>query len=538
MEEKSRKAPRPHQLNEGTILNDRYRIDGVLGQGGFGITYQGVDLTLELEVAVKEYFPGGIATRHTETSSKVETLDPDDDTQYNKGKMDFLKEARTLARFQDDAGIVSVKDFFEENNTVYIVMELLRGTDLRTMIRGTGQLPFSSLFALLTPVMESLEKIHAYGVIHRDVSPSNIMVLKDGRAKLLDFGAARAVVPGKEATLSVLLKPGFSPIEQYLSKGKQGPWTDVYALCATMYFCLTGMLPEDSQQRLLLDELKKPSELGMDVPARIEEVLMKGLSIRAEDRWQSVAELRQALGNADDSVSDYIYHTVSSLGLSSDHTYCFAFRKEDEELEKAFSGAVRALVQSGTYDKIAVKYPEIYDHYRLKAEDTDKSSLPESGSGDSSYTFRYGLLNPDSNDEIRNKFAVELCKAVCEYMGWGFKTIDMSNRGACDCISIRNGSAFNRRNTAICRPSINYTVEKLGIFATREKSTTNLKGKVVGVRTKAAEDISEEIKNTVRELTVYDDYTSMCSDLKAGKLDAILETEYYADFYLDRKILE
>ena len=289
-----KKTSRPHQLKEGTLLKGRYRIESVVGEGGFGITYFGRDETLELDVAIKEYFPGGIATRHTETSTEVSSSSPDDEAQYQKGRSDFLKEARTLAKFQSVPGIVSVKDFFEDNNTAYIVMERLIGIDLRTWLSQKGIMTFREAFTLLSPVMTSLAKVHETGLIHRDISPANILVQQDGTVKLLDFGAARAINKTGDLTLSVVLKPGYSPEEQYRTKGIQGPWTDVYSLCATIYRMITGMQPDDSLQRLLLDEIKTPTQLGIDLDPGIEYVLMKGLAVRAEDRFQSMTALRNA----------------------------------------------------------------------------------------------------------------------------------------------------------------------------------------------------------------------------------------------------
>ena len=285
-------------LPEGTLLRERYRILAVIGEGGFGITYAGRDEVLDTEVAVKEYYPADIATRTVTVSSTVSTWSEEDAEQYEKGRDGFLKEARTLAKFKNDPGIVSVYDFFSENNTAYIVMEYLSGENLRKALTKKGTMSFNESYDLLLPVMDSLEKIHAEGLIHRDVSPDNIQMGLDGRVKLMDFGAARAIPRDGERTMSMLLKPGYSPEEQYIGSEKQGPWTDVYSLCATLYRMITGMRPEDSLQRMLLDELKKPSELGIDINPEAENVLMKGLSIRPADRYQSVEELKKAFEEA------------------------------------------------------------------------------------------------------------------------------------------------------------------------------------------------------------------------------------------------
>ena len=288
-------SPLPHQLPPDTVLANRYRLIRVLGEGGFGITYEGWDETLRMRVAVKEFFPRAFVTRHRRESNDVTIPEGEAATAFEKGKAAFLNEARTLAQFQQNPNIVSVTNFFEENQTAYIVMEFLDGRDLKNILEQRGTIPFAEAFALLEPVMQALSVLHAHGLIHRDISPSNIMVLPDGTAKLLDFGASKAIDTATEASRSICLKPGYSPEEQYRSRGELGPWTDVYALSATMYHMLVGFPPDDSLQRILLDEVKKPSELGADIPAYAEAALMRGLAVQSKDRYQSVQEMAEAM---------------------------------------------------------------------------------------------------------------------------------------------------------------------------------------------------------------------------------------------------
>ncbi len=284
-----------HRLRPGTVLDRRYLIGRALGQGGFGITYIGRDMTLDLCVAVKEYYPNGYATRDTRVSNELVLTDDDKDGFFHSGKEKFLREAKILAKFCDEPGIVGVRDFFEENNTAYIVMEFLDGITLKEYIAERGPLPMGGVLSLMHPVVDTMAKVHESGVIHRDISPDNILLLPDGRPKLLDFGAARDVSDGK--SLSVMPKCGYAPEEQYRRKGNQGPWTDVYALCATMYFCLTGRAPEESIERFWSEEdtLIPPSELGAKIQAWQEEALLKGMSLKIEDRYPSMAELEAAL---------------------------------------------------------------------------------------------------------------------------------------------------------------------------------------------------------------------------------------------------
>lgn len=284
-----------HYLKKETKLNGRYIITSVLGEGGFGITYYGVDDLFGNEVAIKEFFPQGIVTRNNEYTDNVTVTYAKQDEAFLAGKKRFIGEARVMAKFNGDQGIVNVTDFFEANNTAYIVMEYLDGITLKEYLKGNRQIPVDELMGLLAPLLESLDDVHQSGLIHRDISPDNIMVLKDGSVKLMDFGAARDYTEFGEKSLSIVLKPGYAPAEQYQSRGVQGPWTDIYALCATIYKCITGKTPEDSIQRVMEDELKKPSELGVDISPQIEKTLLKGMSIAPKDRYQNLKDLCEDL---------------------------------------------------------------------------------------------------------------------------------------------------------------------------------------------------------------------------------------------------
>ena len=284
-----------HCLRKGTRLIGHYTIEGVLGQGGFGITYLGIDELHEKKVAIKEFFPQGIVTRNIEYQDTVTVTFVGEKENYEKGKERFLKEARTMAKFSKDEGIVKVLDFFEINNTAYIVMEYLEGITLKQYIRENQRITLEELVRLLVPLIESLDEIHSQGMIHRDISPDNIMVLPDGRIKLMDFGAARDYTEFGEKTLSIVLKPGYAPPEQYQTHGIQGPWTDIYALCATMYKCITGETPPDAIDRVIDDHLKKISEFGITIPPQVESVIIKGMSVSAKDRYQDIKDFCEDL---------------------------------------------------------------------------------------------------------------------------------------------------------------------------------------------------------------------------------------------------
>ena len=284
-----------HCLRKGTRLIGRYIIEGVLGQGGFGITYLGIDELHEKKVAIKEFFPQGIVTRNIEYQDTVTVTFVGEKDNYEKGKERFLKEARTMAKFSKDKGIVKALDFFEINNTAYIVMEYLEGVTLKQYLRENKRIDAEDLVELLVPLIEALDEIHSQGLIHRDISPDNIMVLPDGRIKLMDFGAARDYTEFGEKSLSIVLKPGYAPPEQYQTHGVQGPWTDIYALCATMYKCITGENPPDAIERVMDDHLKKISAFGISVLPQIEEAIIKGMSVAANDRYQNVGDFCEDL---------------------------------------------------------------------------------------------------------------------------------------------------------------------------------------------------------------------------------------------------
>ena len=290
--------PSDRFLPPGTVIGGRYILGAVLGEGGFGITYIGFDKVLELRVAVKEYFHYGFTHRDCTVSNAVTVSAGEKSEIFEKGKQRFLSEAKNVARFQDEPGIVNVSDFIEENNTAYIVMEYLDGIDLKAYLNQNGVLSVDETVSLLTPVIRSLDKMHAAGLIHRDISPDNLMYLKDGSVKLMDFGAAREYF-GDDLSMSVMLKQGYAPEEQYRRNGKQGPWTDVYALCATFYRCITGKTPVDSIDRLYEDPLQKPSSLGICISPALEAVLMYGLAVRQKDRCKSMSELYRLLQTAE-----------------------------------------------------------------------------------------------------------------------------------------------------------------------------------------------------------------------------------------------
>ena len=278
-----------YHLRPYTLLTGRYLVGRVLGEGGFGITYIGLDATLSKRVAIKEFYPMGAASRFSDDSNAV-TVSPGRQEFFNTGVERFLFEAKSVAAFSDEDGIVDVLDYFQENNTAYIVMEYLEGENLKQHVVRTGVMPPDTLINLMLPVMRSLRSMHAKGIIHRDISPDNIMLTKSGKLKLTDFGSARFFT-NRERQLSIVLKQGFAPEEQYRKNSAQGPYTDVYALCATMYACITGQVPPDSLDRMAHDDLVPPSALGIHIAPHQERALLHGLALLAPHRTQNMNEL-------------------------------------------------------------------------------------------------------------------------------------------------------------------------------------------------------------------------------------------------------
>lgn len=276
-------------LTPGTKLNGIYTIGTVIGAGGFGVTYIGWDESLNRKVALKEYFPSSFSTR-IPGQTAISAFSGEKQQIFNHGKERFIEEARLLMQFTGEEGIVSVYNVFEANGTVYMVMEYVDGITLKQNIEQFGTIPEKQLLDFIVPLLLSLKYVHNAGFTHRDISPDNIMCKPDGSVKLLDFGAARYSVMEESKSLSVIVKQGFTPIEQYQSHDKQGPWTDLYAVGATMYKALTGITPDESLERLSKETLKKPSQCGAEVSENTENAIMAALNIRAEHRPQDVDE--------------------------------------------------------------------------------------------------------------------------------------------------------------------------------------------------------------------------------------------------------
>ena len=289
----------PHHLPQRTVLGaqNRYLIGKALGEGGFGITYLAWDLQQGIKVAVKEYFPSGYVSR-VAGNNQVIINSKQNQAASNRGLKRFVEEARALAKIKNLSGVVNVRDFFSANGTAYIVMEYLDGVSLKKYLqRRGGKISVDEILTIMRPVMDSLTQVHKLGLIHRDISPDNILITKHNEVKLIDFGAAKYSNPDGRS-LSIVLKQGFAPPEQYDTHGEQGPWTDVYALGVTLYYAITGQLPPESIRIMMgKDTIKRPSELGIDIDPGIENALMKSLAVDKKKRYQDVEQMINGLYN-------------------------------------------------------------------------------------------------------------------------------------------------------------------------------------------------------------------------------------------------
>ena len=275
----------------GTLLHGRYMIGQVLGQGGFGIAYIAWDTALETRVCIKEYYPRGAAMRDPSQGTVVRWSGGGDAVALRQGRDSFLKEARKAVKLRDLPSVVTVWDVFQDNDTAYIVMDYIEGVTLLDYLKKEGRLlNESACIALLAPVMGDLEKIHQRRIIHRDISPDNLKLRPDGSLVLLDIGAAKDLSAGSGQSTHLVAKRGFSPAEQYTPECEIGPWTDVYAMCATIVYCVTGRLLPEPMDRLV----GKAIDLRAISPA-VAGVLEKGLAVKPENRIQTMGELQRLL---------------------------------------------------------------------------------------------------------------------------------------------------------------------------------------------------------------------------------------------------
>lgn len=274
-----------------TILNNKYLIGRVLGQGGFGITYKALNIENNRIYCIKEYFPVEFSVRQKE-GSRVEANSPQNNKIYQHGKRRFLDEAKMLYQFRLNPIVTKVYDYFEQNGTAYFVMEFLDGMNLKQATYNMGgRIPLDNAKIIFVTIASGLIEIHKQNVLHRDISPENIFLTKDYNIKLIDFGAARSYIKSQNSGMSVLLKPGFAPPEQYKTNGNQGEWTDVYALAMTFYAIVSGKKPIDAMSRQAGEAMPFLSDICPEVSVNNAKVIEKACELQINNRYQNFEEL-------------------------------------------------------------------------------------------------------------------------------------------------------------------------------------------------------------------------------------------------------
>lgn len=283
-----------YHLAPGEILNHKYIVGTAIDSGGFGIIYCAWDAQMEQVVAIKEYFPNGVVSR-VPGQNDVIVYSGKNREVFRKGVDRFLVEARNMAEFSQP-DIVALYDYFEENNTAYIVMEYLDGVSFKEYLKERrGRIPSEEVVDITLHVLAALEEIHSHHIIHRDISPDNIFLCSNHRVKVIDFGAARFSSGEESSNFSTIVKPGYAPAEQYRTKSRQGPFTDLYALGACMYQAATGEKPQESLARAMHDDLRPPKELNPEVPEYLSDIIMKAMAMDEDERFQSSEEFMKAL---------------------------------------------------------------------------------------------------------------------------------------------------------------------------------------------------------------------------------------------------
>lgn len=282
-----------YYLPQGILLSERYEIGIQINAGGFGIIYKAWDRVFNKLVAVKEYYPGGIAAR-TPGTKEVMVYSEKRVEEYKKGKERFLNEARTVAKFNTHPNIANVYDFFEANNTAYMVMDFMEGVSYKEYINSNnGIVNMKTAVSVTLAVLDALREVHKSKIVHRDINPSNIFICSNGVVKLIDFGAARI----EETDMTTILTPHYAAPEQYQTRSIQGPFTDVYALGATLYYAVTGIKPEESIDRVLEDNLQEPDQLNPEIPKYLNNAIMRAMAVREELRYQNTLQFRDAIQN-------------------------------------------------------------------------------------------------------------------------------------------------------------------------------------------------------------------------------------------------
>lgn len=367
-----------HTLIPGTILNQCYHIDSVLGEGGFGITYAAHHIQTGEKTAIKEFFPAGLVTREYQNGIPfVSHFQGQLEETFKKGLKRFLNEASSLQTFHNLPNLVSVQNVFEENGTAYFVMEYIEGVTLKEFIDQNGPLSFDELFPLMIPVLEALVQIHKKGIVHRDISPDNLMLSSNNLLYLIDFGASSLENPNETKTMTVILKAGYAPPEQYLSDGKIGAWTDVYGICATMYTALTGTAPQEAIRRIQNDTLTPPYPVAA-IRQWQSDALMKGLALDVSARFRNVEKLYDAL-TVPPSLKEAVTVTMDSAavekkGKKRKGKFPFPGLFSKIIVLVALSGLVLVLYATGRFPVVSNPTPESGNHSNTSESVTSETT--------------------------------------------------------------------------------------------------------------------------------------------------------------------
>lgn len=337
----------PHYLTPGTLLGNRFIVGTVIGAGGFGITYKCFDTTLGVTVAAKEFYPAGLVNR-APGERRVGLLSGDKEGQYRERLERFLMEAQSVAQFGKAKDIVNVFDFFEENGTAYIIMEYIDGVLLKDYLDKQGVIQPEAAMRIILPIIEAVKKIHSKGIIHRDISPDNIFIANENEIKVFDFGAAQLNTSREGMAAEPVIKVGYSPLEQYRNKSKQGFYTDVYAVGAILYQMLTGVKPIESTERELKDELKSPRELGVKISANMDRAVMEALGVRPELRFQGIQQFQDALLNK--RIAEYPKEKIKKRRRTRNWT-----------ISLSVTAALAAVVGVGLYSTVLKPQNPIFD---------------------------------------------------------------------------------------------------------------------------------------------------------------------------------
>lgn len=287
----SRSTAEYDALPIGTKLNGKYIVGRVLGRGGFGIIYLVYDEESDRTAAVKEYYPERTAIR-AQNNVDVEPMTSLNAEEFSAGLNKFIQEAEFISRFGESSEILGIHDVFRQNGTAYYAMDYIKGVSLKDYVEQCGAITENQAVYIAERILSALRIIHGGGVLHRDISPDNIMLCANGSVRLVDFGAARAI-PENSESMSVILKAGFAPLEQYRRKGNQGGWTDIYSLSMSLFFGLTLKEPEDPLSRLDNDDIVP--KLLKNVSAPLAQIILKGGAVRADERFRSAEDMLSSL---------------------------------------------------------------------------------------------------------------------------------------------------------------------------------------------------------------------------------------------------